>query len=397
MAKRKIWTPDALADRSGLELEVVLVSLWGEGLDYVDSGVTRIRSSDVSRAQQAVGMSGSRASLVGFWTSQTGMSREALAEQLALSGFLLDPRATTVPKGSVKVLTRLVEAGGVTNRPSVPKAKEPIVWRQIGSVSNPLHLTLAEIESIHWALEKDFAAAEDPISPAGIKFPDLLASAFERPQTSYAGSLKYQTLSMCAAALTHSLIHNHPFHNGNKRTALVALLTLLDRNDTVLSATEEELYRFLLQVAAHGLLPSDRLYEQYADREVMEIARWIGQRTRVIQRGERTVQWRTLNKILRDLGCEVTQHRGDKLRINRRVVMRPGGWFRPAKERMLTTYYTNTGDGREVPKVQLKRLRQELELDEIHNIDSEQFYTLRREPDSFIAEYSRLLRRLARV
>ena len=397
IAKNKVWTAAGLSDASGLELEVVLVSLWGEGIDYVDSGPSRIRSPDVSRAQQAVGLSGTRANLVGYWTSQTGLSREELSQELALSGFLLDPRARTVPKGSVRTLTRLAENGNVNPAAAAPRVMEAIQWRQIGSLSTPLHLRLDEVESIHWALERDFAAADDPISPAGVKFPDLLASAIERPQTSFMGEVKYKTLAMCAAALTHSLINNHPFHNGNKRTALVSLLTLLDRNDSVLDSTEEELYRFFLQIAAHGILAPDRDYEQYADREVMEIARWINQRSRSLQRGERSVQWRTLQKILRDLGCEISQHRGDKLRITRTVVVRSGNWFRATKERKLSTYYTNTGDGREVPKIQLKRLRVDLELDEAHNVDSEQFYTLRREPDFFIAEYSRLLHRLARV
>ena len=43
-----------------------------------------------------------------------------------------------------------------------------------------------------------------------------------RPQTGLGTIDKYPTIEQKAAALLHSLIKNHAFHNGNKRTALVA-------------------------------------------------------------------------------------------------------------------------------------------------------------------------------
>lgn len=397
LAKRRTWTVQGLAHASGLEPEVTLVALWAEGIEYVDEPSSRVRLDDTLRAERAVGIGGSRARLVSYWEVELGLGRDAISAYLAEEGFTLHPRARTLPKGAIKRLGRYQQAHARGIVVAEPKPLEKLEWRQIGHSAVAEHLEFSEVEQIHWALERDFAAAEDPISPAGIRSADLLSSAIERPQTSFMGEPKYLTIPMCAAALTHSLIHNHPFHNGNKRTALVALLVLLDRNDIVLESNEDELFRFFLQIAAHGLLPPDRDYEQLADREVLEIARWINQRSRGIQRGERTVPWRALQRILRDLGCEISQHRGDKLRVTRRVIVRPGAWFRSASERELVTYYTNTGDGREVPKTVLKRMRVELELDEEHNVDSERFYSTRREPDVFIGEYSRLLRRLARV
>jgi death-on-curing protein len=59
---------------------------------------------------------------------------------------------------------------------------------------------------------------------------DLLLAAEQRPQTSAFGEDAYPTLHDKAAALLHSLARNHPFTDGNKRTAAVGALFLLAIN-----------------------------------------------------------------------------------------------------------------------------------------------------------------------
>ncbi len=59
---------------------------------------------------------------------------------------------------------------------------------------------------------------------------DLLLAAEQRPQTSAFGEDAYSTLRDKAAALLHSLARNHPFTDGNKRTATVGALFLLAIN-----------------------------------------------------------------------------------------------------------------------------------------------------------------------
>ncbi len=53
----------------------------------------------------------------------------------------------------------------------------------------------------------------------------LLESAVLRPQTTIGGLDAYPSVHEKAAALIHSLIRNHPFVDGNKRTAVVATFT----------------------------------------------------------------------------------------------------------------------------------------------------------------------------
>jgi death on curing protein len=70
------------------------------------------------------------------------------------------------------------------------------------------YLTLLEVLAIHDRLLADFGGA------AGIRDPGGLESALFRPQTGY-----YDDTVAEAAALLESLLVNHPFVDGNKRTA----------------------------------------------------------------------------------------------------------------------------------------------------------------------------------
>jgi death-on-curing family protein len=134
-------------------------------------------------------------------------------------------------------------------------------------------LTEGEALAIHFALVKFFAQDGDPIVPAGVREINLLASALLRPQTSIGDHEKYRTLPQKAGALFHSLVKNHPFHNGNKRTALVGTLSFLDRNGWRLlgEVGDDEIFDFVTRVASNSF-PDERA--RSADEVVDEIASW---------------------------------------------------------------------------------------------------------------------------
>lgn len=74
----------------------------------------------------------------------------------------------------------------------------------------------------------------------GVRSPELLDSAVARPLASFGGRELYPTLIEKAAALGHSLIQNHPFHDGNKRTGAGALTMFLGRNGFTIRAGQDE-------------------------------------------------------------------------------------------------------------------------------------------------------------
>ena len=76
----------------------------------------------------------------------------------------------------------------------------------------------------------------------------LLESAVARPQASAFGTDAYPDLVSKAAALLHSLIMNHAFVDGNKRTAVVATLIFLDLNGYVIRWDQREALEFVLDL-----------------------------------------------------------------------------------------------------------------------------------------------------
>lgn len=87
---------------------------------------------------------------------------------------------------------------------------------------------------------------------------DLLEAAVLRPQASAFGADAYVTLPQKAAAFFHSLVRNHAFVDGNKRTATVALLVFLQLNDCRATWEPQAALEFVL-AAATGVSDLDAI------------------------------------------------------------------------------------------------------------------------------------------
>ena len=83
----------------------------------------------------------------------------------------------------------------------------------------------------------------------GVRDEGLLESALARPQQLHAYSDPAPDLADLAAALAYGLARNHPFLDGNKRTAAVACETFLELNGATLEADDLELYPLYLELA----------------------------------------------------------------------------------------------------------------------------------------------------
>ncbi len=94
--------------------------------------------------------------------------------------------------------------------------------------------------------------AEHGGSP-GIRDDGLLESALARPLQAHAYGDPPPDVADLAAALAHGLARNHPFVDGNKRTAAVACETFLLLNGTRLDATDLELYPMYIALADGSL------------------------------------------------------------------------------------------------------------------------------------------------
>ncbi len=92
----------------------------------------------------------------------------------------------------------------------------------------------------------------------GLRDEGLLASALARPQNVLAYAQPPPDLAVLAAAHAYGIARNHPFVDGNKRTALVAARTFLLLNGVNLEADQDEKYLTFLQLA-QGTLTEEQL------------------------------------------------------------------------------------------------------------------------------------------
>lgn len=104
-------------------------------------------------------------------------------------------------------------------------------------------ISIVEILAIHDRL------IEKTGGSFGVRDEGGLQSAIARPFQTFGGDDTYTTPILKAAALLHSLCNNHPFIDGNKRTALVAAAYLLHRSGTEIDVPTDEGERFMLDVA----------------------------------------------------------------------------------------------------------------------------------------------------
>lgn len=87
----------------------------------------------------------------------------------------------------------------------------------------------------------------------GVRDFGALESAVAQPYMTFGGNDLYPSLAEKAAALGFSLIQNHPFVDGNKRTGHAALATFLAINGYKIDASMDEQYEIILAVASGKL------------------------------------------------------------------------------------------------------------------------------------------------
>jgi death-on-curing protein len=105
----------------------------------------------------------------------------------------------------------------------------------------------------------------------GIRDLGLLLSALARPQATFDGQDLHPDLFSKAGALMESLLQNHPFIDGNKRTAITASAMFLRLNGYHLTASNAELEQFTFAALLEHW-PVDRLAGWFASHTVQQKA-----------------------------------------------------------------------------------------------------------------------------
>jgi len=96
----------------------------------------------------------------------------------------------------------------------------------------------------------------------GVKDLHMLRLAIGRPQMSVGFQDAYKTIFDKAAAMFHSIINNHPFLDGNKRTSLLSAVVFLEHNHWSVESKRKEAVKFTRK--AHN-----------EDYKVEQISKWL--------------------------------------------------------------------------------------------------------------------------
>jgi death-on-curing protein len=110
-------------------------------------------------------------------------------------------------------------------------------------MNKPYFLTLSEVLLI----------LQDQIRRYGGKYGiydiGLLSSAIAMPQSTFEGQYLHKNIYEQASAYVFHICQNHPFVDGNKRTALATALVFLELNGIELNDPNDELYVVILKTA----------------------------------------------------------------------------------------------------------------------------------------------------
>ena len=104
-------------------------------------------------------------------------------------------------------------------------------------------LNAEQILFIHYRLIEETGGSH------GVRDTGLLQAAVHCAFAAFGGKDLYPDAFHKAAALMHSIVKNHPFIDGNKRTAITSAVILLQSNGYVLKISDKEIERFTLRAA----------------------------------------------------------------------------------------------------------------------------------------------------
>jgi death on curing protein len=108
---------------------------------------------------------------------------------------------------------------------------------------DPLFLTLDEVLSLHEDQIRRFGGLH------GVRDVGLLQSAMGSAAATFGGEFLHATIFEMAAAYLFGICANHPFVDGNKRTATAAALVFLEMNGVTLDVDEDDFYDLVIGVA----------------------------------------------------------------------------------------------------------------------------------------------------
>ena len=251
-------------------------------------------------------------------------------------------------------------------------------------------LTWREVLRAHFLVAEFFAADGGGLGNVGPRDRngELLQSALSRQFVGFDGVQKWHDHFQIAATALFGLIKNHPFHDGNKRTALLSVLHLLEKQGHT-AAVEKRKFENLTVAIADNRHRQNSLYKHLRsdytadDADIAYIASRLNQMTRRLDRSHRALTYRQVNDLIKDHGFEMRNPKRNRINIIR------------IEDEQSIGNVGFPGMSKQISRRDIKHVRNTCNLMEKHGYDSAAFYNGAGGMDSLLLEYAIPLRRLA--
>lgn len=258
-----------------------------------------------------------------------------------------------------------------------------------------------DVLKAHYLISDYFESTEGVEGLFGVKNIDMLCSAVARQDVAYEGVRKWDDEFEVAATLFYGLVKNHPFHDGNKRTALLALLNHLDRMKKVATVPQKEFEDLTLLVAESNWKKLRGFHAgKYAssadetDAVIILLARQLRRMTRQKDMTFRFVTYAELEHALSRFGFYFKDPYHNSIDVYQRRQKKFLGFKTNKYEDVKVANIGFPGMKRQVGKAALKNILHQLHLDEKNGFDKKCVFEGAEPMYKLIQDYEGPLRRL---
>lgn len=267
---------------------------------------------------------------------------------------------------------------------------------------NDCVICIVDVLNAHFSITDYFienGEGEKDIGDIGPIDKGLLSSAVAMQIVECSGNLKWKTDYEKCSALFYGLIKNHPFHDCNKRTALLTTLYYLSKLNLTPTAHHKEL-EIITRIIASNTIQDRKAFKPYSkfeNGEIRFLAQYLQKNTRPIDKKYYVITYNELNNKLGGFGYYLNNPHGnliDIIRIGKRSSLFGVRNNREKHTRVGTIGFS--GWTRELPRKEMRLLREYTGLSAKDGFDSQVVYNEAPPLSSLINAYSGVLQRLAK-
>ena len=239
-------------------------------------------------------------------------------------------------------------------------------------------LSYEDVLDVHFCIADFFKRDGYGMGGVGIKDLNTFVSTVERQFAGFDGHDVYETDYEKIATLMYGIIKNHPFHDGNKRSAFLCALLLLHKKGRAISIGEKEFEDLMVEIANDELHRKSALKKlikrNQPNPEIRFLGRYLEKNSRKTSKLRKMLKFRELRSIIVANGFDFKNpHKGTIDLIKTEERRTPRFWLRDRienKEMVLATIAYH-GEGVDVPDGTLKLVRQKCGLTDQDGFDGE--------------------------